>query len=380
MKHLYVHVPFCEGKCHYCGFYSVMAEAHLVAVYPELPAIEAHLRATEFSDILSSPLETLYMGGGTPAMLGDDGLKSLSDALHAVFPMEGVRECTVELNPAHATPSLFRVLREMGVNRISVGVQSFCDETLKRVGRKHSAEQAIRAVRMAQEHGFSNTGIDLIAGLPGVTDSEWAETLEKALSLNLCHLSVYALSIEEGTPLACQIKQGILSAPGDDAVLDTLARTEETLGAAGFERYEISNYALAGAVCEHNVGIWRGNDYLGLGPAASSRIRHHRWTNLSCLADYIQNVFQGQLPPVERDALSPEDDAQERVTFALRLKEGFDPYAAVSQYPVLAPRADLWEQRLEDMARKGFVERGGARWRLTLRGREVCDAVIRELF
>ena len=172
-----------------------MADAHLVEIYPDLPLLEARLRATGDADLLSHPLETIYMGGGSPALLGMEGLRRLSDGVREVFPCDAVHEWTIELNPVHVNPVLLGELRELGVNRLSIGVQSFSDPTLERIGRKHSARGAIDAVRLAQQEGFGNTGIDLIAGLPGVTESEWAKTLEQALALDVTHLSVYALSI-----------------------------------------------------------------------------------------------------------------------------------------------------------------------------------------
>jgi oxygen-independent coproporphyrinogen-3 oxidase len=357
-----------------------MADAHLMAIYPDLPLLEARLRATGDADLLSHPLETIYMGGGSPALLGMEGLRRLSDGVREVFPCDAVHEWTIELNPVHVNPVLLGELRELGVNRLSIGVQSFSDPTLERIGRKHSARGAIDAVRLAQQEGFGNTGIDLIAGLPGVTESEWAKTLEQALALDVTHLSVYALSIEEGTHMARQVGAGQLVVPGDEAQLDAITMAEEAFCKTGYERYEISNYALPGYACKHNVGVWRGNDYLGLGPAAASRMRQQRWTTQSSLADYMEAVLQGELPPSETETLQLQDDAIERVMFALRLKEGFDPYTAVTRYPELGPVADQWEEQLEMFARQGIVERGGLRWRLTSRGREVCDAVIREIF
>jgi oxygen-independent coproporphyrinogen-3 oxidase len=357
-----------------------MAETHLVAIYPELPKVESLLRSAEFPGLLNEPLETVYMGGGTPAMLGVEGIKSLVNGINQVFPLRAIQEWTVEMSPAHINAEMLSALHEMGVNRLSIGVQSFCDQTLQRIGRRHSVQDSLAAVRLAREHGFENTGVDLIAGLPGVTSAEWEATLEQALALELPHLSVYALSLEEGTPMAQQVRLGKVAIPDDDALLDILGTTEGVLKQAGYERYEISNYAQPGAVCEHNVGIWRGNDFLGLGPAASSRIASRRWTNSSSLADYMESVLQNSLPPREEETLDPVSDALERVTFALRLQEGFDPYSAALRFPVLADKADRWEERLEACARQGLVERGGIRWRLTSRGREVCDAVIRDVF
>jgi len=358
-----------------------MADAHLVDMYPELLALEAQFRAHVFPDLPSQPLETLYMGGGTPAMLGSEGLQELAGGLRGVFCFDAVMEWTVELNPMQVDVALLRALREMGVNRVSIGAQSFCDSTLERIGRKHSAQAVIHAVRLAQEEGFANIGIDLIAGLPGVMDEEWKKTLEQALALDVPHLSVYALSLEEGTPLACQVQAGQLVVPGDDALLDALATAEVALCGQGYERYEISNYALPGYACKHNVGVWRGNDFLGLGPAAASRIGQQRWTTRPRLSDYVESVLQGLLPPAsETETLQPLEDIRERVMFSLRLREGFDPYAVALCHPALATDADGWEERLEQLARQGVVERGGLRWCLTARGREVCDAVIRDVF
>ncbi len=376
--HLYIHVPFCDGKCHYCGFYSIVAKPGVISLYSDLPACELGLLLEAFPSLSHEPLRTVYMGGGTPAMLGPDGLKRLVDALSARLPLDAVEEWTVELNPASATPALLKTLRALGVNRISIGVQSFHDETLARIGRRHSAETACRVVRMAQDEGFSNVGIDLIAGLPGVTSEQWQATLERASTLFLKHISVYALSLEPGTLLAAQVAAG-LELPNDEAQLASLTQAEALLGETGFCRYEISNYALSGFECQHNLGIWRGDDYLGLGPAAASRVGLSRWTNSEDLAEYIEALAQNKSLPGVREQMSEADDAIERTLFALRLSEGMDPFADAQRFPALRDKAEPWEQRLEELARQGITERGGRRWRLTTRGREVCDAVLREL-
>jgi oxygen-independent coproporphyrinogen-3 oxidase len=377
--HLYIHVPFCDGKCHYCGFYSVVAAPSLTALYQDLPASELEHFLSSPHQAAGEPVRTVYMGGGTPALLGPEGLKRLADTLSDRVPLDGVEEWTVELNPASASPVILKALQGLGVNRLSIGAQIFDDDTLTRIGRRHTAETAYRAIRLAQDSGFNNVGIDLIAGLPKVTTALWQDTLEQATALGLTHLSVYALSLEPGTPLAAQAAKG-LAVPGDDEQLASLAQAESVLNQAGYSRYEISNYALPGFECQHNLGIWRGNDFLGLGPAAASRVGHARWTNSEDLAEYIEALMQGQQPPCEKETLGATDDAMERIVFALRLSEGLDPFDAAQRFPVLRDRADLWEERLENLARHGITERGGLRWRLTARGREICDAVIRDLF
>ncbi len=240
------------------------------------------------------------------------------------------------------------------------------------------AQAAITAVKRAQDAGFVNTGIDLIAGLPGVTPTLWSETLERAISLSLTHLSVYALIVESGTPLARQVEDG-LELPGDDDQLAALAQAETALGEAGFARYEISNYALPGFECRHNLAVWRGHDFLGLGPSAASRVGRMRWTNSEDLEEYIHAVKHDAPPPADSTALDAVEDAEERVIFALRLSEGIDLAAEASRFPALAGKVGVWEQRLADLVVHGITERVGDRWRLTARGREVCDAVLREL-
>jgi len=370
--HLYVHIPFCTGKCHYCGFYSVVADdRYLKGAYPAVLACEWSPQVRAMFPETAGHIRTVYIGGGSPDTLGAEGLPRLAAILNAQFPLGEVEEWTVELNPSGVTPEMLDALLRMGATRVSVGVQSFNNDTLRRIGRRHSVQDVVHAVRRVQGLGFNNVGIDLIAGLPDVSDAEWKRTLEQALSLGLTHLSVYALSVEDNTPLARQVADGQCALPNDAAQLDALARAEEMLTGAGFGRYEISNYALPGFACKHNLGIWRGNDFLGLGPSAASRAGRWRWTNPRSLDEAL---------PVKRERLSARDDALERVMFRLRLDEGFDPVAAAADYPVLNGVGDEWEKRLAGLSRQGVVERGGLRWRLTPRGREVCDAVIRAVF
>ena len=378
IPHLYIHVPFCDGKCHYCGFYSVLNDAHLTGLYTPLPSKELELVVKARPKIARFSPRTVYMGGGTPALLGEAGLSRLIERLSEHLSFASVEEWTVELNPASVNRSLLNALRKLGVNRLSIGVQSFNDATLARIGRRHDARAADQAVHLAQETGFENTGIDLIAGLPGVTPAIWQATLEHAVSLKLKHLSVYALSVEPGTVLARQKEEGLVL-PDDGDQLSALKHAEAVLGQAGFERYEISNYAQPGQECRHNLGIWRGNDYLGLGPAAASRLGDARWTNDPDVAGYMDSLAQKQLPPRTFETLTPTDDALERVTFALRLAEGIDPSVVAQRFACLRDRAATWEERFERLMRHGITERGGRRWRLTAHGREICDAVIREL-
>jgi oxygen-independent coproporphyrinogen-3 oxidase len=418
--HLYLHVPFCRSKCDYCAFYSVTdAAAATRAAYPVLllreldlhlqaalpppppPPAQGHshcggppcppagaVRAARMPppppQAAAPSIATLYTGGGTPGLLGIEGFRRLADGLRARSLLADIAEWTVELNPASTTSPLLDTLRAAGVTRLSFGAQCFEDAILRRIGRRHTAAATRRALADARRAGFDNLGLDLIAGLPGMTPSGWRETLRQALDLGCAHLSVYGLGLEPGTRLQAAAQAGMLTLPDTDAQMDALAEAETILAAGGFTRYEISNYARPGMACRHNLAVWRGEDYLGLGPAAASRIGRRRWTNLSDLSAYTQALEADTLPPrSDFDELDAEADALERFAFGVRLGDGISPAAAARARPVLAPRVAEWEACLTRLAAQGITEEvpgtSDRRWRLTPRGREVTDAVIRDL-
>lgn len=379
VEHLYIHIPFCDGKCVYCGFYSVTADARTRSLYATSPVRE--LQAFVESGLEDIHPRTLYVGGGTPSLLGCDGLTALFSSIRNTVPLDRLEEATVEVNPADASPLLFQTLRNLGVTRISIGAQSFCDETLKRIGRRHDAQQIRESIRLARAAGFPDVGIDLIAGLPSVTMQEWHATVEKALSLSLQHISVYALSVEPCSTLTQS--QDRFSIPTDDAMLDALSCAEEALSNAGFTRYEISNYAQQGFECRHNLAVWHGEDYLGLGPSAASRIKQFRWTNARNVDAYLEQWKEGnawKCPPNNREELSSQEDAVERVIFRLRLAEGIDWKRDINCNPLLQDIAPRWEKVLTSLVPHGIVRRTPQGYALTKRGREVCDAVLAELF
>ncbi|MDD5707255.1 MAG: radical SAM family heme chaperone HemW [Kiritimatiellae bacterium] len=377
LRNLYVHVPFCDGKCGYCGFYSEVAEDEVRAGYARLPAFELSL----LKRARLRPV-TIYVGGGTPGMLGADGLAELAHALRACLDLGTLEEWSVELNPANISLALIAALRQAGINRVSVGVQSLEDAVLRRLGRRHDAAAAEQGVRMLLHEGFANTGVDLLAGTPDTSMAQWRKTLEGVVALGVAHVSVYALTVEPGTPLAREVAAG-LKLPDEDFQAEALREAEGLLTAAGFERYEISNYARPGYACRHNLACWRGDDFLGLGPGASSRVGRRRWTNLPDLARYTAALTAGRTPPRASERMNACDDASGRFAFGLRLAEGVSP-RAFARRSKAAARAVEWDRTLERYAGHGIVERCDVpgmdrRWRLTARGREVADTVIREL-
>lgn len=278
-----------------------------------------------------------------------------------------VDEFTVELNPLDAVPKLLDALREGGVNRISMGVQSLDDATLAAMRRPHSAAEAETAFRAIRAAGFANAGFDLIAGWPGVTEAAWRRTLERACALGPDHVSVYTLIREPGTALDAAVREGRVSLPSDDEALAMHDAAREALAQIGVCRYEVSNFARPGMECRHNLAVWRGEDYVGLGEGAHGRVGMRR-------------TVGGAGGEYDVSELSPADDARERAVFALRLAEGIDVGVVATRWPVLAPCLPGWRGELESLVPHGIARQVAPdRFTLTDRGLEVCDAVISSL-
>ncbi len=342
-RHLYVHVPFCTGKCAYCAFHSNACQAD-TSYADYLAGLERELAEAA----VPLQLSTVYFGGGTPTALPPDVLAALLKLIRTRAPLSDGSEWTVETHPATLTAEKLALLLNAGVNRISIGAQCFDDEVLRRLNRRHTVADTLCTVQLVRDAGITNVGIDLIAGLPGITPEGWQETLTQTIGLELAHVSVYGLSVEPDTQLA---REGFHS---DEArILDDLALAESCLP---HERYEVSNYALPGLRCRHNLACWQGADYLGIGPAAASRIGTLRKTNA---------------PYEVRDTFTPAEDALERFIFQFRLHDGVD----LNAYPQFATCAPL----LQRFATEGLTRQNGTRWRLTPRGFEVLDSILVEL-
>jgi oxygen-independent coproporphyrinogen-3 oxidase len=299
------------------------------------------------------PLKTLYCGGGTPGLLGVDGFKALRQAPFVTF--ESNYEWTVELHPKTCTPTLLETLASIGVNRISIGVQSFYDPTLTLCNRRHTVAEAKSAITLARSI-IPNTGIDLIAGLPEITSDLWKSTIEEALSFDLQHLSIYALSIDEGSRW---YREGI-KAPSEDFLCDAIEFAAQALESSGFERYETSNYAKPGYRCKHNLNTWYGGDYLGLGDGAASRLGYQR-------RDGLGEVIQ----------VSPLEDALERMFTQLRLSDGIVLSNWIKRFPLLEPYLKYFDAHIKELQYHKLLDKKGAP---TTRGYEVLDAIIRSFY
>lgn len=361
-SNLYVHVPFCASKCRYCAFYSAPAPSRAdVADFLRLLPRELELRG-----LADARPDTVYVGGGTPSLPGPDGLRALLAALPR--PAPGA-EVSVELNPADVSPALAAALREGGVTRASVGAQSFDPDTLARLGRRHGPLEIRAAARALRAAGIPRLSLDLIAAVPGEAPGALARSLREAVALGPDHVSVYPLSVEPGTPLA---RDGV-APPSDEEALAAVAEAESFLASGGYARYELSNYARPGAECRHNLAVWRGEDYAGVGPAACSRVGFVRRANAPDFAAWRAALEAGRLPPARLETLSAADDEAERFATRVRLARWRGPDPATPAGPRRAAA-------LAALRRAGLVRPlGGGDWTLTARGREVADSVMAEL-
>lgn len=382
---LYVHVPFCDGKCHYCAFYSVpytpaLGQAWMDAIVHEWEASRSHLPPL-------SP-DTVFMGGGTPSQLDPHQLEALLKRVRTeLVSGHPVAEWTCESNPGSLDRARLDLMKSGGVNRVSMGVQSMRDDILYQLGRRHTVLDIRESARAIRDAGFVNWSVDLIACVPGITVAVWREILRDAIELGSPHVSVYALTREEGTRLAQDHRRGQVALLDDDEQLQMLDEAERMLGEAGLFRYEISNYARPGYECRHNLSCWRGGNYLGLGCAASSRVGAARWTNKADLQNYLdvlssETDCEAKLRAIRSDeeTLSPQTDAFERLVFGLRLGEGVDLEDVFGQTGVgCLDVGKSWRATLERLATEGFLIMQGGRWRLTGRGRAMADHVAVEL-
>ena len=322
MAGLYVHIPFCSSFCIYCDFYSEVAPERVDA-YLEALSREAASRKSE----LSVPPTTLYVGGGTPSLLSERQFSRLSEILRKNFDLQVVEEFTVEANPDDITPEKLALWRSCGVNRLSIGVQSFCDKHLKWMRRRHDSAAASRAFLLAREAGFRNISLDLIFGYAGLSMREWEASVEEALSLGPEHISCYQMMLEEGTPLTLLAEAGKYSEPPQEECAAQYASLQRRLAEAGYVQYEISNFALPGFESRHNSAYWRREPYLGLGPAAHSfdGARRRSWNDPDLEAWLTAwNPASESRRAGSFEILSDKDIFNETVMLSLRTARGLD--------------------------------------------------------
>jgi len=337
---VYFHIPFCRKRCHYCDFYKTTQ----VRFLPRYLAMMAGELALQKDYLEGESLETLYFGGGTPGLLAAGEVSALLDRVNALFCVVSGAEVTLEANPDDLISGKPAAWRAAGVNRLSLGIQSFDDGHLRAMNRRHTALQALEAVHTAVNEGFTDISIDLIFGLPGLSLSQWENTLDTALSLPVSHISAYHLTYHEGTPFFTWLRRGMLREATEEESLEQFSMLMAKTAKAGFEHYEISNFARSGAYSRHNRGYWSGEKYLGLGPSAHSYNGHSRQWNVSSLQKYLQALEIGKVP-FEAEELTATDRLNDYLITRLRTRWGISTGALRAEFGEAATAAVLASAR-----------------------------------
>ena len=370
---IYVHIPFCHSKCQYCDFYSITTKDQRV-MDSYLDAVCAHIK--EAGALAPGYLvDTVYFGGGTPSFFGADALATILTAVRRSFDVSNDAEITFEANPDSVTPKLLRKLRSEGFNRVSLGIQCDDDDILDKIGRPHSYEQAVTAVKQIRRAGFRNLSLDLMYGLPNQTRESWEATLQNVLKLEPEHISCYGLKVEEGTPM--HRYQEFMNLPDDDAQADMYLRAVEILKSKGFKQYEVSNFCRRNNESKHNLKYWTGGAYLGFGPDASSDFAGKRFSMIRDLRAYVDGILNGGQVVADLQEVPHRERAGEYIMMRLRTSLGIQAEEYEKRY--LLPFAPL-ERALEQCRQRGHaVKQDDGIWRLTPEGFLISNSIISDL-
>jgi oxygen-independent coproporphyrinogen-3 oxidase len=368
---IYVHIPFCARRCPYCDFNTYAWRGSIV--HDTLQAICSHIESTHAGDVV---VPTIFFGGGTPSFPDPEGIIRILDTIRSRFNVLLDAEISIEANPGTTDRARYATLRRAGFNRLSMGVQSFDDQLLQVLGRIHTASEAIGSFEAARQAGFENINVDLMFALPGQTMQQWQRTLRVAISLQPEHISCYSLTIEPNTPFYTLQRRGQLNLPDEETDLRMYLYAIRVLTRAGYEHYEISNFAKPGYRCRHNIVYWLNEEYLGFGPGAVSYRQGVRWKCLSNPRRYIQAVRDG-LPLVEEEErLDACASLGETIMLMLRLREGVNVRAVEERYGVnLAQR---YAHQIKRLRRLRLLEVTPERWRITPKGLPIANTICAE--
>ena len=394
---LYVHIPFCKTKCPYCDFNTYQGIEALISPYVDALALEIQL----WGRTLGHPsVNTVFFGGGTPSYIPLDQLERLLVAVANSFQLIPGAETTAEANPGDLDAAALERLLEMGVNRLSIGVQSLDDPLLSLLGRRHTAADAVDAYRLARQAGFQSVNLDLMYGLPGQTVAQWRDTLERVLEIRPPHLSLYCLSLEEGTPLEKWVREGQLPEPDPDLAADMYELAQEALARSGYDHYEISNWAMPGFRCHHNMAYWLNLPYLGVGPGAHSYFHGHRFWDVASPPQYIKRVqlwksqavlreADGDVRRVESldwetlssigpvggvEAIGTRLEMAETMFMGLRLLDGLSIDDFKRRYD--SDPLQLYGPQIQELSEQGLLEHQNGTLRLTSKGCLLANQVF----
>lgn len=366
---IYIHIPFCARKCNYCDFLSAPETRETKERYLSLLDREMQL----YKEIVSArEADTLFIGGGTPSFLETDLTDKLLCSVKKWIPSENLKEFTIECNPNSVTEEKLNLYKEAGVTRISLGMQSACDEELKKLGRLHSVKEFEKTYELVRKHGFERVNIDVMATIPGQTIESYKHTLEYVVGLSPEHISSYSLIIEEGTPFYEKYRENPPVDEDTDRQMYDL--TKEILGRHGYHRYEISNYAKEGQECIHNLKYWQGGDYLGLGLGAASCMEHERWSNVRGLTDYEDRICRGQKPVEQTEELGEEEQKAEFMFLGLRCMEGVSAERFEKKFHQSVE--ERYGKVLHKYENMGLMRLVNGNWQLTEQGIDVSNHIF----
>lgn len=372
MAGIYIHVPYCKTKCPYCDFFSVTG-MHNKSSFLSALMEEIHLQKDYFGN---RKIQTLYFGGGTPSLLRMEELKLIFARLYATFNIDEEAEITVECNPDDVSPDFYSELKSVGFNRLSLGIQSFNEEDLQFLGRRHTVEQNALSIQWALQEGFENISIDLIYGLPGSTSDSWKETLETAFGFPFKHLSAYHLTIEPGTAFGEKLNKGEWNEISEENSLEQFHILIGYAQKKGFEHYELSSFALPGYYSRHNTGYWWQKPYLGLGPSSHSYNGDTRQWNVANVNLYVKSVLNGKIP-CKKEILTMQDRFNEYLITRLRTQWGVD-LAAIDRN--FGPGyKDCLLTAARSFLDRHYLERNGNILSMTNKGKFISDAIFREI-
>ena len=372
MAGIYVHVPFCRQKCYYCDFYKTVNTSltgnYINALLKELKSRQDYTEGEK--------IETIYFGGGTPSVLNEDELRQIMDFLYNTFDVISDAEITLEANPDDLLPDYIEMLFRNKINRLSIGIQSFHNEHLKTMNRRHNALQAVQSVENAAKAGFKNISLDLIYGLPEFTSKQWDETLRRIFALPFQHLSAYHLTYHQGTPFYTRLKKGTLKEINETESVEQFNMLIDTAEKYGFEQYEISNFAKNQMYSKHNSSYWSGEKYTGAGPSAHSFNGDERQWNISSLESYINAVENG-LPYFEVEQLSKNEKLNEFVLTRLRTKWGISISETEQKFG--KEKTSFIEKELRKYQKSGFIKYNENRFTFTREGMFISDEILSNL-
>jgi len=374
MASLYIHIPFCLGKCEYCSFNSYAGMESLFSRY--VAALKKEIVKHSFEGA-GERLETVFLGGGTPSMLSSDQIGEIINCCRQYHGIAENAEISMEANPKTINFMKLLQLRQAGITRLSIGVQSFIDHELDLLGRLHSAQDSWECVRDAHAAGFSNINLDLMYGIPRQNAEHWRWNVESALSLMVPHLSLYQLTMEEGTPMARRVDNGTLELPDDDEVMLMDEISARLCGESGLFQYEISNYGRQGFYCWHNINYWHNLDYLAAGAGAVGYQDGRRWKNIEDPLHYCEAVEADESPVQESEKLDNEASFRESVVTGLRMVSGVACAPLYERFGLNL--RDYYGDILIPMLTNGLVEFTSSHFRLTKKGRRVANQILAEL-